>query len=194
MARPRGGQGWRGATPARAPRAWLPLIVLAAASCGGPQAPCATIVDVYVAALAGLVKQGNSQHVVIDTGVAPLPAHVRAQIPAELLKSFRAAQGSSPHPRCGQELTLSLEYLDAKGLDELFSSEDPQVAWAEFESKYKTEGYWTLSAVGFDKEYQEAVCLVGYLCGPRCGHGHLVHLEKEEGFWNIIDVFEVWQS
>ncbi len=176
---------------------WAALAVAAVAACGpdgsADAAPCSEIVDVYASAVAGLTQIGRSRLVVIDTNTAPLPPETAAGIPEELMKSFNAAQAVDPPVRCAA-LGETFRSVDATSLDALFDGLPPEEAWAQFRAAQGAQGYWTLSAVGFDRHLEQAVCLVGYLCGPRCGEGKLVRLKKRKGLWVVVDAHEVWSS
>jgi hypothetical protein len=176
----------------------LALVAGLAGGCGGSgaeaAAPCDDVVDVYVAAIAGLDAAGRSRFVVVDTNIAPISAHEPVEVPVELLNDLRAAQATHPLPRCAQALERALDPLDGRALDAMFAASSAEEAWGHFEATYEAGGYWTLSAVGFDRRRSEALCLVGYLCGPRCGEGHLVHLRRTGHTWTVVSARRVWTS
>jgi hypothetical protein len=51
-----------------------------------------------------------------------------------------------------------------------------------------------LSRVGFDADRTRALVYRGQVCGPLCGSGGYVLLEKRSGAWRIVDEAHLWIS
>jgi hypothetical protein len=51
-----------------------------------------------------------------------------------------------------------------------------------------------LSRPGFGEDRREAVLVVDYFCGPRCGAGHYVLLRRSAAGWRVIEAAPTWQS
>jgi hypothetical protein len=65
----------------------------------------------------------------------------------------------------------------------------------EFHRLYpKSQGFMTLSRIGFNPKKTQALLYMGNLCGGLCGSGQFVLLIKEGNSWKIQYVATVWIS
>jgi hypothetical protein len=65
----------------------------------------------------------------------------------------------------------------------------------EFHRLYpKSQGFMTLSRIGFIPKRTQALLYIGNLCGGLCGSGQFVLLVKEGNSWRILHVATVWVS
>jgi hypothetical protein len=77
--------------------------------------------------------------------------------------------------------------------DEVFAS-GPD-GWEELHKRYPdSDGYITLSKVGFDPGMSQALVYMAYGCGPTCGIGDLYYLVKSGDTWAIQSVTLLWIS
>jgi len=51
--------------------------------------------------------------------------------------------------------------------------------------KYEFQGYWELSAVGFDKTQDHAIAYAFYTCGTTCGFGGPFLFSKHGDAWQL---------
>jgi hypothetical protein len=67
--------------------------------------------------------------------------------------------------------------------------------WVRFHETYpEASGVVSFSRVGFGANEDEALVLMGYVCGDLCGAGGLYLLVKEEGSWKIQESLMEWIS
>jgi hypothetical protein len=65
----------------------------------------------------------------------------------------------------------------------------------EFHRLYpKSQGFMTLSRIGFNPKKSQALLYIGNLCGGLCGSGQFALLAKEGKSWKIQNVATVWVS
>jgi hypothetical protein len=58
----------------------------------------------------------------------------------------------------------------------------------------KSQGFMTLSRIGFNPKKSQALLYIGNLCGGLCGSGQFFLLAKEGKSWKIQNVATVWVS
>lgn len=67
--------------------------------------------------------------------------------------------------------------------------------WKVFDKRFPgASGYITFSAVGFNREYDEAFLYAARNCGWLCGDGWYVLLKKTERGWEIEKKQHIWTS
>jgi hypothetical protein len=67
--------------------------------------------------------------------------------------------------------------------------------WTDLRAKYPgIAGMLTFSRVGFNHEVNQALVYAAWSCGPLCGHGDYVFLEKQAGAWTIKKEYSLWQA
>lgn len=55
-------------------------------------------------------------------------------------------------------------------------------------------GVIAVSEFHFNENLDKAILYYEFNCGPLCGHGQLVFLEKKSGEWKILEYKRVWDS
>jgi hypothetical protein len=115
------------------------------------------------------------------------------RLPAGLVDSYRSRNAAlyTLDPNLDVELDHALipeeefaEILRRGGSD-----------WVKFYETYpEASGVVSFSRVGFGANEDEALVLMGYVCGDLCGAGGLYLLVKEEGSWKIQESLIEWIS
>lgn len=71
----------------------------------------------------------------------------------------------------------------------LIEKQDAPVGWeerAEFNSRlHLANGMVTVSRIGFDSSYSQALVWVSYVCGSLCGHFGVVMLQRDGSHWRV---------
>jgi hypothetical protein len=66
---------------------------------------------------------------------------------------------------------------------------NPELGWSGFYKRYPdSDGFFVLSAVGFDRPKTRAMVYLAHACGALCGGGTHHLLEKRDGRWREADV------
>ena len=100
--------------------------------------------------------------------------------------------------------------LKSKTIEEIFPKKKPyaviretelrKLTWADlfiekFRKKYpNTDGYYTLSRVGFSKDGTQALLFTYFYCGGLCASGDYYLLSKDNGKWKVKKTFTAWVS
>jgi hypothetical protein len=119
-----------------------------------------------------------------------------AQAPAlaeELADSYRS-RNAAPYP-LGPELDPGQDYvlMPQDEVDWLLRKGGAE--WTEFQASYpEARGLVNFSRVGFSASGNEALALMGVVCGDLCGSGGLYLLVKEEGSWKVQEALMEWMS
>jgi hypothetical protein len=67
--------------------------------------------------------------------------------------------------------------------------------WEDFYERYPgSEGLIILSRVGFDAGMNQALVYFHHWCGPKCGRGYYLLLEKSSDRWQVVQRKQVWIS
>jgi hypothetical protein len=73
------------------------------------------------------------------------------------------------------------------------SSVDCEVGWKKYFKKYpRSNGFMSVSRVGFDREKHYAAVYFSYIRGCLDGEGHKVLLENVNGHWKVIYHLGLW--
>lgn len=68
-------------------------------------------------------------------------------------------------------------------------------SWAEFEQKYPNAiTITTLSKIGFNKKFDQALVYMAYFCGNECGSANIYFLVREGDTWTVKGSVNVWMS
>lgn len=67
-------------------------------------------------------------------------------------------------------------------------------AWDRFEETYDAHAFGLYSRVGLNRAGTQALVYRGVVCGPLCGSGEFLLLEKENGVWTEVGQSGVWIS
>jgi len=55
-------------------------------------------------------------------------------------------------------------------------------------------GVLSFSKIYFSHEADKAILFYEFVCGPKCGVGEVVLLEKVKGKWRIVTYKRIWDS
>ena len=66
--------------------------------------------------------------------------------------------------------------------------------WKDFEEKYGTGGYYTISRIGFSSDGMQGFAFVSFTCGSLCADGTYYFLIQEDGKWKVESKKTVWVS
>ena len=84
------------------------------------------------------------------------------------------------------EATGSSAIIDGGGLQILSTSE---ASWPAFSRAYpRSKGWHSFSRVGFSKDETEGLVYVQFNCGPSCGNGTYVRVQRDGGSWRVADI------
>jgi hypothetical protein len=115
---------------------------------------------------------------------------LRQRLPSassETIRDFARVSGHArPLPEFGPEFPVLIEPRSSRA-DSLPG--DPRRAQTGREIAVVR-----LSRVGFDADRTRALVYRGQMCGPLCGSGEYVLLEKRSGVWRIVDEAHLWIS
>ena len=94
--------------------------------------------------------------------------------------------------RLSDSLQLNFKYVlvDKKEIEkELIGS----VWWDEFDKKYPDSGgFIILSRPGFNAAMNQALVYIHHGCGPLCGRGRYMRLEKSVDGWKVVQEETAW--
>ena len=114
-------------------------------------------------------------------------------LPARLVDSYRSrnAEVYTLDPNLDVEMDYAL--MPEEEFKKVFLPKGSD--WVRFHETYpEASGVVSFSRVGFGANEDEALVLMGYVCGDLCGAGGLYLLVKEEGGWKIQESLMVWMS
>ncbi|MEQ1644279.1 MAG: hypothetical protein ABL959_12600 [Pyrinomonadaceae bacterium] len=83
-----------------------------------------------------------------------------------------------------EELKSQFDYKKSNATD----------TWKSFKEKYGTDGYHTVSRVGFSNDGKQALAFVSFTCGSLCADGTYYFLIHQDGRWKIESKNTVWVS
>lgn len=88
----------------------------------------------------------------------------------------------------------NVELISESELNYIFDG-DSNNDWIQFYNTHpSTNGFNMFSAVAYNADKTKALVETGYVCGPLCGLGTLIYLEKVNGLWVIKKTLETWIS
>ena len=85
-----------------------------------------------------------------------------------------------------RSFNLNLDYI-------LWNSEDPKGAALE-KGDGEVHGLVSLSRVGFNRDHNQAVVYMSYVCGDLCGHGFVLLMSKSGDQWQVVNKRGLWIS
>jgi hypothetical protein len=94
-----------------------------------------------------------------------------------------------------ESFTLAIPYriVNYEKIEKLFPPGMPEKGWKAFYQSYpKSNGYLTLSRVGFNKDRTEALVNTGWMRGALTGEGHYFLLSKRNGEWRVERSAATW--
>jgi hypothetical protein len=117
------------------------------------------------------------------------------RLSSETVDDFRSRLGKClPLER---KLTLTVPYVlvDANDLATVFGKRRDDSAWDLFEQKYPgSPGVISFSAVGFNRNFTQALVQTNMVCGTLCGSGTMVLLLKQGRTWRVTKKVPIWVS
>lgn len=129
----------------------------------------------------------------LDESLGYLKQSFPDQIEPDLLENFKARNRTryplSPEMKLGVEFVL----LGKEQVEEIFLGR--QDGWNEFYRRYPgAPGLITFSRVGFNKQFDRALVLVGCQSNWLAGIGYYALLKKVDGKWQIEGTLMTWVS
>jgi len=190
----------------------LIFLALALAACAGRPVPSPTpppgLMDgeqqaVYAAALQKLYPASN--YVIMDTtATSPIGVDDTASILGRILQEMRAVDQKTadsfqlrnektwPVP-AGMDLGSTYALISQAEMKQLFSQN--QNGWQIFYEQHPgAPGITSVSRVGFNDRFDQALVYIGTLSHPLAGEGFIVLLEKVNGTWVVDQQVMTWIS
>lgn len=91
------------------------------------------------------------------------------------------------------KLPITYQIIPYEKIERLFDMIDLEGDWKTFDRMYPgSDGYLTLSSVGFNAARDQAFLSTGWMCGSLCGEGHYVVLHKNNGEWKVVEFAGTW--
>ena len=101
----------------------------------------------------------------------------------------------------GFSLRSNYALLKSQELDAIFSKACPpgdtlrSCNWVEFKTRFpESGGYWSFSAIGYNKAKNQALLEAAWACGSLCGKAWLVLMEAGSDGWKIRSKQLLWIS
>ena len=180
----------------------LPLLSLLIASCADTSRPVSPpVVDedayaVYSAVIDSLFVSGQITNIVICELTDPYtmsPEFLRDQLGVPQSLSDRYHDANAVSLRLQRRLTIraGYGYLPAATVAAIISTG----GWEEFYRRYpNSQGFMSLSGVGFSPDGAEALVHVSNTVGFLAGAGQAVYLRRVQGRWILIRWTGTWIS
>jgi hypothetical protein len=114
-------------------------------------------------------------------------------LPARLVDSYRSRNAAlyTLDPNLDVELDYAL--IPEEEFEKILRRGGSD--WVRFRERYpEANGVVSFSRVGFGEKEDEALVLMGFVCGDLCGAGGLYLLVKEDGNWKIQESLIEWIS
>ncbi|MGD0613208.1 MAG: hypothetical protein ABSB41_17050 [Anaerolineales bacterium] len=112
---------------------------------------------------------------------------------ADTLDNFRARNVSATPVAADMNLGVSYVLLRQSDLDQIFAQN--QDGWQVFYERFPdAPGIFSLSRVGFNAHFDQALVYLGIQSQYLNGSGHYFLLEKVKGTWTIDQVVQTWIS
>lgn len=119
-------------------------------------------------------------------------ASKRAPTP-QTIRNYNARSANICHLQSRFTAKISPSLISRESLEKNFMKKGD--GWSRFYKDHPdAAGYWDFSAVGYSEDHQEALLYLGHHCGPLCGTGHLVLLERENDIWVVKNRLALWIS
>lgn len=121
--------------------------------------------------------------------------YLRKQSPrlqTSTLNSFRDANTHPAPLRPLFQLGLPYELVDKVEIDAIFENHG---WWTDYYKKYPdSQGFLTLSRIGFSADGKQAMFYSTNGCGGKCGTGTYVVMEKVGASWRVMKEILMWVS
>jgi len=116
-------------------------------------------------------------------------------ISPDTVDSFKERDKETKHLERGFTLSIAYRIVDYKQIEKLFTAGMPAEGLKTFYQLYpQSNGYLTLSRVGFNKDRTEALVNTGWMRGALFGEGHYFLLSKKDGRWRIERSIATWMA
>ena len=114
----------------------------------------------------------------------------------ETIAGYESARKSESELKAKLDIPYKYQLISDKQLEKLVPHPNgPMEHWAEFYKAYpKSGGYNSFSRVGYDKAGRDALVYFVNWCGPLCGTGTYVLVEKGENGWVVKETGGMWIS
>ncbi|WP_298140455.1 hypothetical protein [Flavobacterium sp.] len=95
--------------------------------------------------------------------------------------------------------SISVVLVSEAQLEYIFNNGYSENDWNQFHDTFSNSesigyGYNQFSAVAYNADKTKALVETANVCGPLCGLGLLIYLEKENGIWMIKKSVQTWIS
>lgn len=115
----------------------------------------------------------------------------------ETIAGYEAARKNESDLKAKLDIPLEYVLISDSDLLKFFPTEQGRTLeqWNEFYKLYPSSaGYNSFSKVGFDKQRKNALVYFINWCGPLCGTGTYVLVEKGENGWTVKNAAMIWIS
>jgi hypothetical protein len=119
---------------------------------------------------------------------------LRADAAASLLAGGRNARPPRLEPR---HLDQRIQVLrpTQEELSGIFDAADRAGGWERFYATFPRGALLVrFTNVGYDVRFQQAVFAMSTLCGPLCGSGGLIVMERQASRWQVVTQRTLWMS
>jgi len=111
----------------------------------------------------------------------------------DTLEDFRQRNKETRHLQRKFTLAVPYQIVDYKKIEKLFEPRMLEDEWKTFYRWYpRSNGYITLSRVGFNRGGDEALVNTGWMSGALSGEGHYFLLSKKAGKWQVQRSAATW--
>ena len=89
------------------------------------------------------------------------------------------------------------KFISDKELNGLIKVKGGLSDWSKYYEQYQepeVKGVLSLSQVGFNEDFTEAVVYLGHGCGRGCGYGAYLFLRREGCNWQVEEYYGAWMS
>jgi len=121
--------------------------------------------------------------------------YLRKQSPRLQTSTLNAFRDANAHPaplRFLFQLRIPYDLVDKAEIDAIFENHG---WWTDYYKKYPdSQGFLTLSRVGFSADGKQAMFYSTNGCGGKCGTGTYVIMEKPGASWRVVKEILMWVS
>jgi hypothetical protein len=111
----------------------------------------------------------------------------------DTLESLRQRNKETKHLQGAFKLAVPYQIVDYNKIKKLFEPGMFEDEWKTFYRWYpRSNGYITLSRVGFNRDGDEALVNTGWMSGALSGEGHYFLLSKKAGKWQVQRAAATW--
>lgn len=104
----------------------------------------------------------------------------------DTLEDFKAVNQASQALDLALSLNKPYEYI-------VFPTDEN--SWIQFGQNYPNAiSITTLSGIGFNERFDQALVYMAYFCGSECGSANIYFLVRKGDIWTVEDFIEAWAS